>query len=190
MGALSARAHPIVRPESMNDLGNLLDQVYEAYEGSELLEAYMCRHGINSMAILTVTTDETADLIARRLAPRIEGRTIIEVGGGIGLLALHMAQYAKRVYCIEADPNWSWTFAAVLLARKPKNVSYLFGSAEEFYGAIRGDVALFCTHSDAKGMRKVGEHFAREVIDVYGEIVPQYEWLRSFDWRAQDNGTG
>lgn len=167
-----------------HELGDLLDQVYEAYEGNEMLEEYLVRHGINSAGILTVTTDDTADLIARHLAPRIEGRTVIEVGGGIGLLALHMGRYAKRVWCIEADPNWSWTFAAVLLAQKPKNVSYLFGSADQFYGTIRADVALFCTHSDARGMREVGEHFAPEVIDVYGEIVPQHEWLRSFDWRA------
>jgi predicted RNA methylase len=148
-------------------------------EGSESAMQYSERHGVKSAAVLTVYDDEIADAIARYLASRIEGRVVVEVGGGIGLLALHMAQYAKRVFCIEANPMWSWTFAAVLQTRKPKNVSYLFGSADEFAGLIHGDVALFCTHSDTVGMRTEAGRFAREVIDVYGEIVePHWNDLR------------
>lgn len=160
-------------------LENIIERAYEAFEGSEVVEQYRQRHGIHSAGILTVYSDETADLIARHLAPRIEGRVVVEVGGGIGLLACHMAQYAKRVWCIEADPNWGPAFIVTLMREKPKNLSYLFGAAQEFYGTIRGDVALFCTHSDAAGMREVGTHFAREVIDVYGEIVkPEWNPLR------------
>jgi hypothetical protein len=171
-----------------NQLSPMLDQVYEHMEGSEVSLDYSRRHGISSAAILTVHTDEIADALAMHLAPRIEGRVVIEVGGGIGLLALHMAQYAKRVFCIEANPMWSWTFAAVLLARKPKNVSFLFGAADEFAGCIRGDVALFCTHSDAAGMRSVAGKFAREVIDVYGEIVPEWNELRDLTRGASSAG--
>src|SRR6185312_11847384 len=115
-------------------LSNMLDRVYEAYEGSEMLDAYLRRHGVNSLGVLTVYDDETASTIAEYLADRISGRTVIEIGGGIGLLAFHLGLHAKRVYCIEADPNWSWTFAACLMDRKPKNVSYLFGAADEFVG--------------------------------------------------------
>lgn len=164
---------------SMTQLDHTLGQVYESMEGSEASIDYYKRHGVESAAILTVYDDERAGLIAQHLAPRIEGRTIVEIGGGIGLLAFHLSLYAKRVYCIEANPMWSWTFAKCLLLQKPKNVSYLFGSADEFAGQIRGDVALFCTHSDAAGMRAVGGKFAREVIDVYGEIVqPHWNELR------------
>jgi hypothetical protein len=171
----------------MTELEGTLDQVYESMEGSEASIDYYTRHGVESAAILTVYDDEKADLIARHLAPRIEGRTVIEIGGGIGLLAFHLGLYAKRVYCIEANPMWSWTFAKCLLLQKPKNVSYLFGAAEEFAGHIRGDVALFCTHSDAAGMRAVGGKFAREVIDVYGEIVePHWNDLRDIS-RAAPN---
>jgi predicted RNA methylase len=153
----------------MNELEQMLDQVYEANEGSEVLEDYMRRHGINSAGVLTVYDDETADLVARSVADKIEGKTVVEIGGGIGLLAFHLAQYAKRVYCIEADPNWASSFIAALLAHKPVNVSYLFGAAQEFAGTIRGDVALFCTHSDAAGMARVGALFAPVVIDVYAD---------------------
>lgn len=160
-------------------LSEMLDEVYNSMDGNELAESYSERHGLQSAAILTVYDDETASTIAGYLAPRIEGRTVVEIGGGIGLLAFHLGLYAKRVYCIEANPMWSWTFAACLLAKKPKNVSYLFGAADEFAGCIRGDVALYCTHSDTEGLRREGKRFAREVIDVYGEVVgPHWNELR------------
>lgn len=153
------------------DLSDALTQVYDAMLGSEVAMEYSRRHGIQSQAVLTVYDDEIAGLIAAHLAPRIEGRVVVEIGGGIGLLAFHLGLYAKRVYCIEANPMWSWTFAQCLLAKKPKNVSYLFGAADEFIGRIRGNVALFCTHSDVSGMKRLGEMFADTVIDVHGEII-------------------
>jgi len=160
-------------------LPEMLDKVYASMDGSKTAMAYSERHGVKSAAILTIYDDEIADAIAQHLAPRIEGRTVVEVGGGIGLLAFHMAQYAKRVFCIEANPMWSWTHAVVLLKSKPKNVSYLFGAADEFAGLIHADVALFCTHSDTDGMRNEAGRFAPEVIDVYGEIVePHWNELR------------
>jgi tRNA G37 N-methylase Trm5 len=155
----------------MSELSRDLDAIYSAMEGSDASLDYSERHGIASAACLTVLDDETAGLIAEHLAPRIEGKTVIEIGGGIGLLSLHLGQFAKRVYCIEANPMWSWTFAGVLLHTKPKNVSYLFGSADEFLGVVKGDVAIYCTHSDVMGMRLVAAQFAPLVIDVYGEII-------------------
>lgn len=163
---------PVTDPAHLA-LSGALHHIYETMEGSEEMMAYSERHTVNSAAVLTVFTDETADLVARSLRPRIEGKTVVEIGGGIGLLAFHLGLYAKRVYCIEANPMWGWTFATLLLKRKPVNVSYLFGSAQEFVGKITGDVALFCTHSDASGMKIVGRGFAGEVIDVYREIVQE-----------------
>lgn len=149
----------------------LLDAVYNAHEGSEPALAYARRHGICSQAVLTVTDDETAHAIACSLAPRIEGKTVIEIGGGIGLLAMHLGDIAKRVYCIEANPVWASSFIAAMIDHKPKNVSYLFGAADEFAGLIRGDVALFCTHSGVNSMKAAAGLFAPVVIDVYGEII-------------------
>lgn len=148
-----------------------LQRVYEAMEGSDASLAYSERHGIRSAAILTIHDDKTAQMAALHLADRIEGKTVVEIGGGIGLLAMHMGQFAKRVYCIEANAAWSWTFACLLLAQKPKNVSYLFGAADEFVGAIKADVAIYCTHSDVKGMGLVAAQFAPVVIDVWGELI-------------------
>ncbi len=155
----------------MSEISNLVEKVYDAREGSEALESYMDRHDIHSAGILTVYDDETAGLLADHLKPRIEGKTIVEIGGGIGLLACHLGAYAKRVYCIEANPDWSFVFVEVLLAIKPKNVSYLFGAADEFSGMFGADVAVICTHSGLESMKRTALMFAPEVIDVYGEII-------------------
>lgn len=155
------------------ELMGVLASVYEAMEGCVPAWEYSERHNIRSAAVLTVLDDETAHEIACSLAPRLEGKTVVEIGGGIGLLALHLGQFAKRVYCLEANPCWSWTFAQLLLRHKPRNVSFLFGAADEFLGTIRGDVALYCTHSDVAGMRLVAAQFAPVVIDVYGEMIAE-----------------
>lgn len=155
----------------MTEFKDLLGDIYNAFEGSESAHAYTERHGISAQSVLTVTDDELADSIAEHLGPRIEGKTVVEIGGGIGLLACHMGYLAKRVYCIEANPMWSWIFTAQLYRTKPKNVSFLFGAADEFVGCIKADVAVFCTHSGVDQMRLVAGQFAREVIDVYGEMI-------------------
>lgn len=157
----------------MTDIEDMIGQIYNAFEGSEALRRYMERHGVNSAGVLTVLDDNHATLIAERLRPRIEGKTVVEIGGGIGLLAMHLGHVAKRVYCIEASPLWASSFIAVLLDQKPRNVSYLFGAADEFLGAIRGDVAIYCTHSDVQGMGLIARQFAPVVIDVYGELIAE-----------------
>lgn len=157
--------------ENTPAMQQMLGEVYERMEGSQASIEYSERHNINSAAVLTVIDDETASLIVETIADRIAGKTVVEIGGGIGLLALHMGTVAKRVYCIEANPMWSWTFANVLLKQKPRNVSYLFGSADEFLGLIKADVAVYCTHSDVQGMGLVAAQFAPIVIDFYSELI-------------------
>lgn len=153
------------------DLKTQLNDVYEEFEGSEPMMEYSKRHGIESAAVLTITDDETASLVALSIAPQIEGKIIVEIGGGIGLLAMHMGYIAKQVYCIEANPIWASCFLASLIANKPKNVSYLFGAADEFDGQIQADIAVFCTHSGVKSMKVAASKFAPIVIDIYGEII-------------------
>ena len=152
-------------------IAKLIDEIHDTFEGSDILAEYSARHGIESLGVLTVTDDEGASLIADYLAPRIEGKTVVEIGGGIGLLAMHMGFIAKRVYCIEANPIWASCFLAALMANKPKNVSYLFGAADEFAGLIKADVAVFCTHSGVASMNAAASLFAPVVIDAYGELI-------------------
>lgn len=153
------------------DQERLLSEIYDNIAGSETMASFLERHNIRSAPILTVRDDETAALITEHLAPRIEGKTVVEIGGGIGLLSLHMASVAKRVYCIEANPWWSFTFLQLLIEKKPKNMSLLFGAADEFVGCIKADIAVICAHSDVEGLKLIGQQFAPAVVDVYGELI-------------------
>ena len=152
-------------------------------QSSQLMQQYDERHGIRSQSILTVDRDAVAQLIIEYLEPHITGKTVIEIGGGIGLLAMHMGFYAKRVYCIEANPVWASAFTALLIKVKPKNVSYLFGAADEFAGQISGDVAVFCTHSGIDSMGTAAALFAPVVVDVYGEMIAKNP--KRFDYIAR-----
>jgi predicted RNA methylase len=149
----------------------MLSEIRRTIEATESYAAYVERHNIRSAANLTVTDAEIAALIAERLAPRIAGRTVVEIGGGIGLLSLYMGTVARRVYCIEAKPMWAMVFTEIFLGMKPKHVSYIFGAADEFVGCIKADVAVICTHSDIEGLKLAGRQLATEVIDVYGEMI-------------------
>ena len=149
----------------------MLESCYEAMEGSDEANRYSELHGIDSLAILTVYDDETASLVASHLERRVRHKTVIEIGGGFGLLAMHLSEYAKHIYVVEANPVWTSVYVAFLHRHKPPNVTFIFGSAEELAGRVKGDLAIFCTHSDASGMREAGLMLAPECIDVYGEIL-------------------
>ena len=152
-------------------LETMLDTYYHALNDSPLLGRYHERHGTQSAGILTVYDDEKADLIVSYLRARIENKIVVEIGAGIGLLACHLAGVAKRVYAIEVDPAWTSCFLAVLYAKKPPNLTFIFGKAEEA-PPFAADVALFCTHSGHAAMYQAASRFAPTVIDVYAELVP------------------
>lgn len=150
---------------------DLLDTYYAVMSDSELAHEYHRRHGTQSAVILTVTDDEIADAVTEYLRPRIEGKIVVEVGAGIGLLACHLAGVAKRVYAIELDPAWTSVFVWQLYAKKPANLTFIFGRAEDA-PPFAADVALFCTHSGHTALHAAASRFAPEVIDVYAEIAP------------------
>lgn len=156
------------------DLNALLEAYYEAGDGSPRLEAYHARHGTKSAGILTVIDDEKASMIVEYLRPRIAGKVVVEIGAGIGLLACHLADVAAKVYAIEVDPNWTSCFLVALYERKPANLTFIFGAAEQA-PPFSADVAIFCTHSGHAAMHAAGQRFAPEVIDVYAEILANRE---------------
>src|SRR5690349_5042628 len=139
-------------------------------DGNPMLEGYHERHGTESAVILTNYEDERPALIAEYLSERIEGKIVVEIGAGIGLLACHLAQYARRVYAIEVDPMWSSCFLEFLYKKKPANLTFIFGKAEEA-PPIAADVAIFCTHSGRESLYRAAAQFAPEVIDVYAELL-------------------
>lgn len=152
-------------------IGPMIERAYESLEGSEAVEAYHRRHCTDSACILTVYDDEVAHGLAEYLRPRIEGKVVVEVGAGIGLLACHLAGIARRVYAIETDPMWSSCFVAALYRMKPPNLTFIFGRAEDA-PPLLADVALFCTHSGIPALWQAASRFAPVVIDVYEDMMP------------------
>ncbi|CAN5488962.1 hypothetical protein BH11PSE4_BH11PSE4_04230 [soil metagenome] len=140
---------------------------------SEAGSDFAARHGVRALSRLTVTNDEVASLITDRLAERIEGRSVVEIGAGIGLLSLHMARVARKVIYIKANTLWASAFVELLFKRKPANVSYIFGAASEFFGVIEAHVAVFATHSGVSAMTALAGRFAPAVIDIYGKMITE-----------------
>ena len=151
----------------MNAAEPLIDMAYDALEGLEDLMAYHERHGTPSLQILTQHSPLIAAESARLLAPDITGKIVIEVGAGVGYLAIEMARYAKQIFAIEVDPAWSWIFTKALYVHKPQNLTWIFGSAETCADWLRGDVAIIFTNSGIKEMKRVASRMAPKVIMPY-----------------------
>jgi tRNA G37 N-methylase Trm5 len=156
------------------DLKTVIEAWYQNMDGNTVAEAYHDRHGTESALILTNYDDEHAALVADYVRERIAGKVVVEIGAGIGLLACHLAQDARRVYAIEVDPAWSASFIWCLYAKKPKNLTFIFGAADEA-PPLAADVALFCTHSGRESLHRAASRFAPMVIDVYAELMRDNE---------------
>lgn len=149
---------------------DLIDMAYDALEGAEDLLAYHKRHGTPSLLILTQYSPDVAIETARLLAADIDGKRVIEIGAGVGFLAVEMAKRAKSVIAIESDPAWSWIFTRSLYRHKPPNLTWIFGSAESVADVITGDVAIILTHSAPDEMRAVAQRMAPKVIMPFQNV--------------------
>ncbi len=141
-----------------------INAIYETMDGSEAAMQYHDSHGVNSLLILTIDNYYTALMEIEKFWPRIKGKVVVEIGAGVGMLAIQMAKFAKQVYAIEADPAWSWVFTQFLYGVKPPNLTYIFGAAQSMVGLIQADVAVVYTRSDIPGMLELAGEFASEVI--------------------------
>ena len=147
-----------------------INLVYENLEGYEDLASYHDRHGTPSLLILTQHSPKIAQETARMMSQKIKDKVVVEIGAGVGFLAIEMCRYAKKVFAIEADPAWSWIFTKSLYAHKPKNLTWIFGSADELVNLIFADVAVIVTRSGKKEMEAIGKKFADEVFFPLDEI--------------------
>jgi hypothetical protein len=167
------------------ELHGALEVYYEAMDGNERVKAYHEAHGTQSAGILTCYDDEYCALLADFLEDRVKGKVVVEIGAGIGLLACHVAQFARRVYAIEVDPGWAGIFATQLWERKPKNLTFIFGTADEA-PPICADVAFFCTYSGRPAMYQAATRFAPLVIDVYAELHKDDPKYKEREWAMQN----
>jgi len=152
------------KPETV---GICIDAIYQDLKGSQAVEDFHKRHMTASCGVLTVYDKKKVNFLVSLLAPEIRDKTVVEIGAGVGLLAIGMATIAKQVFAIESDPAWSWAFTKVLYEIKPPNLTFIFGKAETMIGKLKADVAIILTRSGHKEMQKVAQDLASKVIDVY-----------------------
>ena len=95
---------------------------------------------------------------------------VVEIGAGVGVLALELAKYAAHVYAIEADPVWSFAFARHLYSVKPPNLTWIMDRAENLVNVISGSVVIVVTGSDEEALRELAGQFGPEVI------MPWQDW--------------
>ena len=154
-----------------NDIDVLIDMAYDALEGAEDLMRYHKLHGTPSLLILTQYSFEVAQETARLLATEIKDKVVIEIGAGVGFLAIEMAKLAKQVFAIEVDPAWSWIFTHSLYAHKPPNLTWIFGKAETVLPFLKGDVAIVVTRSGIEELHSLASQFAPKVIMPFRDEV-------------------
>jgi hypothetical protein len=154
----------------MKDPEQEIERIYEHGEGSESIESYHQRHEIKSMCILTITSAYAATREVDKFAYRLRGKTVVEIGAGVGFLGIEMARFAKQVYAIEADPAWAWVFTECLYQKKPSNLTYIFGAAETIANYLRGDIAVIFTRSGYVAMEAVAREMCPEII--WGPNLP------------------
>lgn len=147
-----------------------IDMAYDALEGAEDLIRYHRLHGTPSLLVLTQYSPEVAMKTAQYMKVDIENKVVIEIGAGVGFLAIELAKYAKQVYAIEVDPAWSWIFTHSLYAHKPANLTWIFGRAESVLPWLKGDVAIVFTNSGIKELKALAEQFAPKVLMPFREI--------------------
>ena len=85
-----------------------------------------------STHILTVTKPVNAVKAAIRLRRHVKGRTVLEVGAGVGLLASELSKYTKLTVAVELDPLWAYgyykyVYPTVLREKRP--LLFLVGDA-------------------------------------------------------------
>lgn len=141
-----------------------IEKIYEMNEGDQMIEDYFTRHQIESLGILTIVNEQAAQIEVSGYLERIRGKRVIEIGAGVGFLAIELAKHAKSVVGIEANPSWSWVFTQYLYAIKPDNLTWVFGTAESVASFLHGDVAVVYTRSGIEQMTHVALEMCPEII--------------------------
>lgn len=139
---------------------------------------YKSRHDVRARPYLTILRPSDATWMLDKLRPIVEGKTVVEIGAGIGVLAVALAGIAARVWAIEADPMWGFVFCRWLYRAKPTNLTYVIDSADHLADTIRADIAVIVTGSDEARLFELGRKFAPVVV------MPWQDWR---DGRAVAN---
>jgi len=159
---------------------DLVNFIYELYhEDSEFRRKVESYHrDTKSTLILTVYTKEKAREEVEKFKHIIRDKVVLELGAGIGILAMEMAKYAKFVVAIEKDPAWSWIFVRNHLYEKPRNLIFVFGDAEEFlklFDSFRPDVVVIYSKSAIDHFIIMALAFRPKAIVLNGKLIFEEE---------------
>lgn len=134
----------------MTALQQIIEHHYAVMDGPTDADVYHGREGTDSACILTVTNQADAFRIVAGFREYIFGKTVVEIGAGVGALSVEMARSAAKVWAIENDPAWTYAFVKCLYKSKPTNLHWIFAPADEI--PITADVAVIRTCSGARSM--------------------------------------
>lgn len=168
-----------------------IDRIYETMDGSDRVRRFAERHGIETLNVLTILTADEARCAVSSFVPEIYGKRVVEIGGGVGYLALEIARHAKSVVSIESDPAWSWVFTKFLYQEKPAHLTWVFGHSSTVQ--IQADVAVICSRSGLSGMIAEARRMAPKIVliscsepFVSESIDPAFDMLALFTKRRVD----
>ena len=131
-------------------MDSAIDHIYERLDGSVDLRNFAERTGITSLGVLTILTESDARNTVGQFSEAITGKRVVEIGSGVGYLALEMAKHAKSVVAIENEPAWTWLFTKFLYRQKPLNLTWVFGHSSNVQ--LPADVAVICSRSGLSEM--------------------------------------
>lgn len=165
-GVATGRKGATAERDFMSQASSTIDKIYDLHEGSPTVFDFCQRHGVESLNVLTILREQEARENVARFTEHIAGRRVVEIGGGVGYLAMEMAKVARSVMAIENDPAWSWVFTKFPYARKPPNLTWIFGLSEGL--DVRADVAVVCSRSGLHEMFGQARRFAPEIVFICG----------------------
>lgn len=139
-----------------------IDRIYDRLDGSPDMRSFAERHGIASLNVLTILNPREARETVAKFRASIYRKRVVEIGAGVGYLALEMATMAKSVVAIESDPAWSWTFTKFLYRHKPRNLTWIFGQSETVN--VEADVAVICSRSGLAEMIEEARRLAPTIV--------------------------
>jgi ribosomal protein L11 methylase PrmA len=139
---------------------------------------YQERVGVKAAHICTIVTPENTTWMMAKMLPRIAGKVVVEIGAGLGILAVEMARHAARVFAIDSDPQFTASFANALYQKRPPTLTWIFDTAEGVLAsglaaAMKADIAVLVTGSDEVGLCKIAASFVASPSDV---IMPWQDY--------------
>lgn len=146
--------------DSVN-VGAAIDHVYDILDGGKAQD-FVDRCGITSLGVLTILSQSDARATVLKFWTSILGKRVVEIGSGVGYLALEMARVAKSVVAIENDPSWSWIFTKFLYRQKPLNLTWIFGHSGSI--ELSADVAVICSRSGLAEMIAEARRLAPVIV--------------------------